>query len=293
MGYRSDSIAISRDMGPLRFWRMFLDPTTGTRVQKPTFLDPQKTERGCQKTERRYKKRNEGTFAKTAFLQNWPFPKGPNLEKIQDLEIFKRDWNFQASHPPTPYFLWGILKVEIENFKRDWNFQARLNFFKIWALRVCSLSRKDRKQLRSAHANENQRLCRYGAQFVPVCLSPYITRDFPESEDWVTNFCAYCELQCEECGGSPLQTPNFQSSWCMKVTKNRAKSASLFLAYFGVCMFLLSCRESRFSQPPPPTPEFLTKHFCLQPGLGWKFLLRRAWSGQKLPPLQFPRLSLP
>ena len=27
--------------------------------------------------------------------------------------------------------------------------------------------------------------------------------------------------------------------------------------------------------PPPPTLNFLNKDFCLQPGLGWKFLLRR------------------
>ena len=53
-------------------------------------------------------------------------PKGPNLEKFQDLETFKRAWNFQASHPANPYFLWGILEVRIDNFKRDWNFQARL-----------------------------------------------------------------------------------------------------------------------------------------------------------------------
>ena len=62
-------------------------------------------------------------------------PKGPKIEKIQDLEFFKRDWKFQASHPPKPYFLWEILKVRdwkfqsglkisigIENFKRDWFF---------------------------------------------------------------------------------------------------------------------------------------------------------------------------
>ena len=38
----------------------------------------------------------------------------------------------------------------------------------------------------------------------------------------------------------------------------------------------------RFSTP-PPTPEFLCKDFRLQPRLKWKFLLRRTWSGQKLP----------
>ena len=48
------------------------------------------------------------------------------LKKIQDLEISKRDWKVQASHPPNPYFLWEILEVGIENFNRDWNLQARL-----------------------------------------------------------------------------------------------------------------------------------------------------------------------
>ena len=59
---------------------------------------------------------------------HWPLvgghPKGPKIEKIQDLENFKRDWKFQARCAPDPYFLWGLLKVGIENFKRDWNFQA-------------------------------------------------------------------------------------------------------------------------------------------------------------------------
>ena len=41
---------------------------------------------------------------------------------------------------------------------------------------------------------------------------------------------------------------------------------------------------------PPPTPEFLRKDFCLQPGLEWKVLLRRTWSGRKMLPLQFPEL---
>ena len=68
------------------------------------------------------------------FLRSFA-PKGPKIEKNQDLDIFKRDWKFQASHPPNPYFLRGILKAGIEIFKRDWKFQARLIFFKIRALR--------------------------------------------------------------------------------------------------------------------------------------------------------------
>ena len=54
-----------------------------------------------------------------------PSPKGPKIEKFQDLEIFKRDWKFQASHPPNPYFCGEFRRsslkfsIEIENFKRD------------------------------------------------------------------------------------------------------------------------------------------------------------------------------
>ena len=43
------------------------------------------------------------------------------------IEIFERDCKFQASHPPRPFSLWGILKVKIEIFKRDCCFQAGLN----------------------------------------------------------------------------------------------------------------------------------------------------------------------
>ena len=60
-------------------------------------------------------------------------PKGPKIENDSrspsGIEKFKRDWKFQASHPPNPYFCGGgggIQEVEIENFKRDWKFQSRL-----------------------------------------------------------------------------------------------------------------------------------------------------------------------
>ena len=67
-------------------------------------------------------------------------PEGPKIEKIQDfaprlklssdqsqIEIFNRDWNFQA-RLKIRLLLWGIIKVGIEIFKRDWNFQSRLKF---------------------------------------------------------------------------------------------------------------------------------------------------------------------
>ena len=68
------------------------------------------------------------------------FPEGPKIEKIQDfapglklssdqsqIEIFNRDWNFQA-RLKIRLLLWGFVKVGIEIFKRDWNFQSRLKF---------------------------------------------------------------------------------------------------------------------------------------------------------------------
>ena len=45
--------------------------------------------------------------------------------------------------------------------------------------------------------------------------------------------------------------------------------------------------------PHPQPQNSLPRIFRLQPDLERKFLLRRTWSGQKLLPLQFPRLSLP
>ena len=58
------------------------------------------------------------------------------LKFSSEIEIFKR-----ATHQPPIFcgeFWRSRLKFssEIEIFKRDWKFQARLNFFKIWALRV-------------------------------------------------------------------------------------------------------------------------------------------------------------
>ena len=89
----------------------------------------------------------QGIFPKGSATQSQPFPKkvgtpwvgtpqfsfsrnpkGPKIEKFQDLEIFKRDWNFQASHPPNPLFFWEFwrsgleISSEIEIFKRDWIF---------------------------------------------------------------------------------------------------------------------------------------------------------------------------
>ena len=65
-------------------------------------------------------------------------PEGPKIEKFQDfapglklssdqsrIEIFNRDWKFQASHTARPLFV-GIIKVGIEIFRRDWTFQSRL-----------------------------------------------------------------------------------------------------------------------------------------------------------------------
>ena len=75
--------------------------------------------------------------SQTCFSQTsaTPWKERKWVQKSTTLEILKRAWNFQASHPPNPYFLWGILEVriekiqerlkfssEIENFKRSWNF---------------------------------------------------------------------------------------------------------------------------------------------------------------------------
>ena len=48
------------------------------------------------------------------------------FEISSEIENFERDWNFWASHPPRPYFLWGIRHVEIEIFERDQKSRSRL-----------------------------------------------------------------------------------------------------------------------------------------------------------------------
>ena len=59
-------------------------------------------------------------------LRDWNFS-----SEIETNEIFKRDWKFQVSRPPNPYFCGDFsrsrLKIssEIEVFKRDWTFQAK------------------------------------------------------------------------------------------------------------------------------------------------------------------------
>ena len=50
--------------------------------------------------------------------------------------------------------------------------------------------------------------------------------------------------------------------------------------------------KSDFDPHPQPQSSLL-RIFRLQPGVVWKFLLRRTCSEQKLLPLQFPALSLP
>ena len=50
------------------------------------------------------------------------------------------------------------------------------------------------------------------------------------------------------------------------------------------CLGVVSLRIKFW--PPPPTPKFLTKNFCLDPGLKWKFLTRRSCSDQTFLPLQ-------
>ena len=83
-------------------------------------------------------------------------------QRLKKLEIALWDWNFQASHPPNPYFVWGVLKREfwrsglnfsneIEFFKRDWNSQSRwaiLIFFNLWTLRGCFEKSKNSPTLR-------------------------------------------------------------------------------------------------------------------------------------------------
>ena len=84
-----------------------------------------------------------GPFAPRAKQEKDQYPKGPNLEKIQDrlkfsisLENFKKSleiFNPDLQNSPQKIGVWWVARLKIssslENFKI-------LNFFKIWALSV-------------------------------------------------------------------------------------------------------------------------------------------------------------
>ena len=75
---------------------------------------------------------------------------------------------------------------------------------------------------------------------------------------------------------------SFSPWWCQGQGLNNAESPNMHSHLWG----------SDFDPHPQPQNSLL-RIFRLKPGLEWKFLLRRTWSGQKLLPLQFPELSLP
>ena len=101
------------------------------------------------------------------------FPKGPNLEKIQErlkfsisLENFNLAWNFQSwlQNSPQKIGVWWVASLK---FSRSWN------FFKIWALRVWSCP-----------------------DFVLFCLGfSRICRDFPRSDFFTPRQRTNVELQ--------------------------------------------------------------------------------------------------
>ena len=79
------------------------------------------------------------------------------------------------------------------------------------------------------------------------------------------------------CHGLPLLGgKGFQTR---KMDPNRARSR-ISLASLAWRGLLLSQNMRIRFRPPPPTTEFLREDFCLQPGLRWKFLLRRTWSDE-------------
>ena len=83
-----------------------------------------------------------------------PLPEGPKIKKFEisiEIENFDREWNFRASHPPRPYFLWGNRDIEIQIFELDQKFRSRLkisieiNFF-CWSLGPLGLLAADNNQ---------------------------------------------------------------------------------------------------------------------------------------------------
>ena len=120
--------------------------------------------------------------------------------------------------------------------------------------------------------------------------------------------------------GTPCQCPGKNALFCQQIKGNPWDPAGrpMFVPpgvpgtpgdcprdFLKVMYLFLSSIEGRLRLPafsqtedqiftPNPQPQIsLLRIFRLQPGLKWRFSLRRTWSGQKLLPLQFPGLSLP
>ena len=109
------------------------------------------------------------------------------------------------------------------------------------------------------------------------CLGPKNHPGNPESPGK-----AYCFLRYPRMCLSPSSETPFAALQINVLPNFRVNSLVRFASNWG----------SDFD-PHPHTKNSLLKDFCLRPGLEWKFLLRRTWSGQKLRPLQFPGVSLP
>ena len=65
------------------------------------------------------------------------YAQGPKIEKHfprspSGIEIFKRDWTVQASCPPNPYFLCGVLKVRIGSFQARLKVSSEIEHFPSW-----------------------------------------------------------------------------------------------------------------------------------------------------------------
>ena len=112
-------------------------------------------------------------------------------------------------------------------------------------------------------------------------------------EAWVT---ALAEGDCQETWRGDWHPGTWDyhlapaRSACQKAPIQNWKLSNRTVTEEWLCQGRLS--GSNFHPHPQPQSSLL-RIFRLQPGLKWKFLLRRIWSGQKPLPLQFPGLSLP
>ena len=88
--------------------------------------------------------------------------------------------------------------------------------------------------------------------------------------------CFYCQIHRKSGKERPKSNENRAQKW--------EPSSLLWLVSGPFCKiplkFCLFYDDQTLT--PTPNPEFFTKDLHLQPGLEWKFLPRRSWSGQEL-----------
>ena len=183
-------------------------------------------------------------------------PKDQKKSRFRARLKISREWNFRASHPPRPYFLWGDRDVEIEMFEQDWKFLGCLE--KGWnrqGVRLQYLAAATTLETCLEHPftqpiadkllhSKQQKLCNSCSTIASYCVAWTIARTVATAN----NYCSDTP-----CGIHPFsEHPNFDRDWKFRARLNFFDRWALWERP-GTCVFgcvAFSC--SPLNSLPPP-----------------------------------------